>query len=231
MTTDTGTDISLRSAFDEVTFWSRQMGEHALFLHLGVHDQEMKDQGLELYNQWEQYRQKLSYGFSERQLDDVLVMLPVLKEYKVRVWDSTLTGWNGFIHPGFAEHVILELDHFQNKINGVEYLPEYEADFWNKINSDHASFVTALVDPSEREVVLTFDKEAQKTKHYRDESPDVATYMAISVAAAAELDAIMEKANQDVASKRVKSIIHPVLGDHVVREGKRSVEVLSKLII
>jgi hypothetical protein len=42
---------------DEIDFWSRQLSEHALFVHLGLLDLPLRTRAQELHEQWELYRQ------------------------------------------------------------------------------------------------------------------------------------------------------------------------------
>src|SRR5579872_7307085 len=46
-------------ALNEIEFWSHQLSEHALFLHLGLEEQSLKNRGNHLHNKFEAFRKKL----------------------------------------------------------------------------------------------------------------------------------------------------------------------------
>lgn len=48
-------------AIDEIYFWGRQIGEHALFLHLGIEEEKLKARAKEIHDHWMNYMQEQFY--------------------------------------------------------------------------------------------------------------------------------------------------------------------------
>jgi hypothetical protein len=216
--------IKGKDALDETAFWSRQLSEHALFLHLGMETEPFKKRGLEIHKKWEAFRDTLS----EKTLPKVLPLARELRAYKMAINKSLNEGkWVGWIFPSFVRHIIQELDFFVDKLNGVRYSPKDEVDFWNHINSDHAAFESHLLDPYERKLSAKANALSEKIATLPDSEEDM--FIKISLNAAAELDAFNKKGRSLAKANKLQSVIHPVLMDHVIREGERSKAKLKAL--
>ncbi len=220
----TSIKTSPEKARDEINFWSIQMSEHALLLHLGLEDPVLKQRGLELHEKWEKFIANLL----TEPLYNVLPLLEELRAYKLEVVQTLQSGlWIGWVFPSFARHVTRELDYFVDKLNDVRYSAKDEVKFWDKINSDHASFDSHLLDITERKLSLQADALSQKIKHSVRSELDM--FIKISLNAAKELDAFHRRTQRGILKNKIESIIHPVLIAHVIREGQRSLEMLSTL--
>jgi hypothetical protein len=215
------------TAADEIDFWARQMSEHALFFYLGFVDGPFKDEALALHKTLEKFRRE----FNKNQYDAELTnsLLPLLereRDFQIRVLKALDSGkWIGWIFPLFVNHTTLELDYFVDKLNDIKYSPQDEVLFWNRINSEHAAFASHLLDPSERELFLKADK--LSTEFDAIPKSEREMMIRLSLMKSKELDQFNKTARAE--GKQVKSVIHPVLLDHVIREGERSVKTLSAL--
>lgn len=214
-------------AANEIDFWARQMSEHALFAHLGLEDPSLKQAALETHQALEVFRSK--FNQNPRDIDHMNTLLPLLKaerEFQIGCLKTIESGkWIGWIFPLFLNHITLELDYLVDKLNGIKYTPQEEVMFWNRINSEHAAFAAHLLDPSERELFLKADK--MSVEFDRIPKSEKEMMIRLSLKASKELDAFNKTAQ--AAGKAVKSIIHPVLLAHVIREGERSIKTLTKL--
>ncbi|MBA2307296.1 DUF2935 domain-containing protein [Candidatus Dependentiae bacterium] len=216
--------ITLKDPLDEVSFWSQQLSEHALFLHLGIEDAALKKRGLEIHKKFENFRK----GMNEKNLDQVLPLTRELRAYKMDVVKQLNAGkWIGWIFPSFAKHITKELDYFVDKLNNVPYSPEDEAHFWNHINSDHAAFESHLFDPYERDLSQQANDLSEKINQLPDSEEDM--FIHLSLTAAEELDQFNKEGRKLSKANKLQSVIHPVLMDHVIREGERSKKILSEL--
>jgi hypothetical protein len=208
--------VSPEVAQDEIRFWSRQLSEHALFLHLGLEEPRLKKQGLALHKE------------NPEIAPDVLPLTKKLRAYKMNVLKTLNSGkWIGWIFPLFARHILVELDYFVDKLNGIPYSDRDEVIFWNMINGEHAGFASHLLDPSERELFTKADELFQKFEHIVKSEKDM--MLQISLRAAKQLNAYNKKAQQASEKNQVRSVIHPVLIAHVIREGQRSIKILNSL--
>lgn len=213
--------INKADAQKEIDFWSRQMSEHALFLHLGLEEAPLKERGMQIHNKFEAFRKKMNQA-------EILPLCKELRDYKIEVLSTLNSGkWIGWIFPQFARHIILELDYFVDKLNGIAYSDQDEVAFWNVINGEHAGFAAHLLDPSE----ITLFKKADKlmNKFAKIVRTEKEMLIQISLQSAQELDEYNKTAQSSIKANKVASVIHPVLIDHVVREGQRSIQTLNRL--
>lgn len=214
--------ISPEQAKDEVDFWARQMSEHALFLSLGLEVPELKQRGTELHKRWEEFRN----NYTSETIDEVFPLLDELKAFKTQVLQTLMAGdWIGWIYPRFAQHVLLELKYFVDKLNGRKMTDDQEAEFWNTINGDHAGFDSHLLDPTERALVEQADALSKRFQTIKSENE---MFIQISLYAAHELDQFHKTAKK-APKGAIKSIIHPALLEHVIREGERGIQTLTEL--
>jgi len=216
--------IANAMAQNEIAFWSRQLSEHALFLHLGLEDSgsTLKNRALALHKKFEGFRQG---GMNP---DAILPLCKELREFKEQVF-SRLNGgeWIGWIFPLFARHVLLELDYFVDKLNGIEYSDREEVVFWDVINCEHAGYAAHLLDPTERTLSRKGNRFSKKFSKLVRSEKDMMVRM--SLKSAQELDEYNKQAQAGIKTNTVKSVIHPVLIDHVIREGQRSIEALQRV--
>jgi len=214
------------TALQEISFWSRQLSEHALFFHLGLEDtgSVLKNRALALHKKFEGFRKDISPA-------TMAAILPLCKElraFKEEVFAKVNGGeWVGWLFPLFVRHVLLELDYFVDKLNGIEYSDREEVVFWDIINCEHAGFAAHLLDPTERDLSRKGNRFSKKfAKLVRSEKEMM---MRMSLQSAKELDEYNKQAQVGIKAKTVKSVIHPVLVDHVIREGQRSIETLQRV--
>ena len=213
----------------EIVFWSRQLSEHALFMHLGFVDKDLRDEAHDLHKRWEAFR-----ADGRESVEGFNVLAQDLKEYKMRVLDRMLAlttntdenpAWIGWLPATFVQHITRELNYSVAKVNGRTVTPEEEVNFWTLINSEHAIFAAQLLDPSERDLIqMAYDLAAQIEGGNTCES---CLFVQISLDGARELDAYNKKAKDLMNDNSLISNIHPVLLTHVIREGLRSIEALQ----
>ncbi|MBO7748000.1 DUF2935 domain-containing protein [Paenibacillus sp. MWE-103] len=148
-----------------------------------------------------------------------------------------LPGANNF--PLLVDHVSREANYFRNRLaelnNGrLEPLPDAIIDenvFFLKIMADHAKFIGHLLDPSERKLVdqarefsNDFDQllwQAQDLSSMRPQSqtkPLLSQFLDQNRVSVASLRDFKKTARDLIEACRIKSIIHPLLADHVYRE-------------
>lgn len=219
--------IALQDAVNEIQFWARQLSEHALFLHLGIEDKPLKKQGIIIHKKFEQFRKNIDPE-SMQSLTEILPLAKELRDYKIQVLSRLNDGeWIGWIFPTFARHIIMELDYFVDKLNGIQYTDHDEILFWNMINGEHAQFAAHLLDPSEQALFEQANNIAEKFANLPKNELEM--FRKISLQSAKELDKYNKAAQQRITTNTVKSVIHPVLIKHVIREGQRSIATLKNL--
>lgn len=208
-----------------VKMWGPQMAEHLLFMHLLLHEPVLKETALRTYNQWRDF---LLQGplLDEGRLFPLLDETRAIKEGILRRLEAG--EWLGATYPTFVKHVLRELVYFEEKLAGVQFSAADEVAFWNITNSEHASFASHLLDP----VHSDLHDEAESTSRKIGALPNTNDLASIVMAieAGADLDAWNKTREQEQLLGRLKSIIHPTLQSHVIREGEYGQAILRGLI-
>lgn len=207
---------------DDFAFWGNQATEHALFMHLGLEDPALKAEALRLYESM-----KAAYDAGPAGQEHFLFLLGRSMEFKQRVLARLLQGeWLGWLYPLFVDHILREEAYFLAKLQGM-LPPLEEAPTWLRFMREHAQFAAHLIDPTESAAIATAGQQAGQLARLEGGcavtcSPQL---LALSERQGRELDqffSTMKPANP-------KSIIHPALAAHVVREGRRFVDVMQRL--
>lgn len=157
-----------------------------------------------------------------------------------------LPGGNNF--PLLVDHTSREANYFRNRLQELntgmlEPVPDAIIDeniFFLRIMADHAKFIGHLLDPSERQLV----EQARNFSH----DFDTLLYQAIDLSGMRPqsqteplLDQFLDQnrvsvvalrdfkktARDLIEACRIKSIIHPLLADHVFREAERFLAIID----
>ncbi|WP_152393069.1 DUF2935 domain-containing protein [Paenibacillus guangzhouensis] len=151
-----------------------------------------------------------------------------------------LPGGNNF--PLLVDHVSREANYFRNRLSelnqgNLEPLPDAIIDenvFFLRIMADHAKFIGHLLDPSERQLVEQarnfshdFDTLLFQARDLESMRPQSQTYPLLDQfldenrVSVKSLRDFKKTARDLIDACRIKSIIHPLLADHVFREAER----------
>ncbi|GAA0349505.1 DUF2935 domain-containing protein [Bacillus horti] len=157
-----------------------------------------------------------------------------------------LPGANNF--PLLVDHVSREANYFRNRLmelnmGRMEPLPDAIIDenvFFLKIMADHAKFISHLLDPSERRLVEQanhfseeFDQllfQAQDLSSMRPQSqtvPLLDQFLDQNRVSVKSLRDFKKTARDLIDACKIKSIIHPLLADHVFREAEHFLVIID----
>jgi hypothetical protein len=157
-----------------------------------------------------------------------------------------LPGQNNF--PLLVDHVSREANYFRNRLEELnqgklEPLQDAIIDeniFFLKIMADHAKFIGHLLDPSERKLVdqarefsQDFDQllfQATDLSSMRPQSqtqPLLSQFLDQNRVSVKSLRDFKQTARDLIEQCKIKSIIHPLLADHVFREANRFLEIID----
>lgn len=157
-----------------------------------------------------------------------------------------LPGANNF--PLLVDHVSREANYFRNRLSelnagNLEPLPDAIIDenvFFLRIMADHAKFISHLLDPSERKLVeqasefsQDFDQllfQAKDLESMRPQSqtvPLLDQFLDQNRVSVKSLRDFKQTARDLIYACKVKSIIHPLLADHVFREADRFLHIID----
>jgi hypothetical protein len=106
--------------------------------------------------------------------------------------------------------------------------------FWNRIMAEHSKFIRGLLDPTEEELIMAadnfadeFDQLTQEAKQAIDRTIPISNVTEDSLNATREIRNFNTQGTQGLIECRIKSIIIPLLGDHVLRESNHYLRLLN----
>jgi hypothetical protein len=155
---------------------------------------------------------------------------------------------NGNNFPLLVDHISREAAYFAKRLKElnegkIKPLADAIIDenvFFLKIMADHSKFIGHLLDPSERKLVdqargfsEDFDKllyQAQDLDHMRPQSetkPLLGQFLDQNRVSVVSLRDFKKTARELIEECKIKSIIHPLLADHVFREANHFLQIID----
>ncbi len=146
-----------------------------------------------------------------------------------------------FNYPLLVIHIIREaklylqtLGRLQNKAEVNLEREAYEQEFfWNRQMAEHAKFIRGLLDPTEDNLIRLandfgneFDQLTAEAKAAMDKTAPLEEVTGESLKATQDLRNFKAQGTQGILSCQIKSIIIPLLGDHVLREANHYLRLL-----
>ncbi|MDQ0242881.1 hypothetical protein J2S09_000417 [Bacillus fengqiuensis] len=240
--------LFIERSLTENRFWLRIMKEHALFLGDGFNrkDTQLIQQTDRFYHFFEQQEKKahqvpknaaLVRKLNEESIELVHGFRNFKRNLLILIINCKVSGFN---FPLLVDHIAREAEYFMRtlkKFNKGVLDPIQDAIinenvFWLKIMMEHSRFIASLLDQSERNLVNTARKFGDDFEILLNQARDVEsmlyrkqpTYPIIgkmnkdSESAATELRAFKKAGLDLIRSCQIRSVINPLLADHVVRE-------------
>lgn len=176
-----------------------------------------------------------------RQLNtQTIPLLEGLIEFKTRVLNDVLTC-NMFTmnYPLLIDHILREANMYRSQLAALES-GEYPYNdvkdtelFWDQIMMEHALFIRGLLDPTEGELINTSNNFAHE---YADllEMARNATDATMEQITGETLEETLryqgfkEAGTSGISECKIRSIILPLLGDHVLREANHFIRLLNQ---
>lgn len=139
-------------------------------------------------------------------------------------------------YPLLITHIMNEAKMYFTLLNKVETrqflskkeLLEQEI-FWNNIMKEHAEFIRGLLDPSEEGLIFTankFKEEYQRILKNYNNNPDYLTNASLNETI--DFRNFKVIGEEGILNCKIKSIIIPLLADHVVREANHFIRILNQ---
>lgn len=141
------------------------------------------------------------------------------------------------MYPHMIQHLIREANLYLEILDCLQdkKLPSYtickELDFWNHIMKDHAEFIDGLLDPEEKalkEVAENFATSFEKLVGECVEENEK-EILDKSFKSTKQISDFKKDATIGLIECKIKSIIPPLLGDHVLRESYHYIRLLKIL--
>lgn len=164
-------------------------------------------------------------------------------KYKTQLLNQVL-GCSIFTgnYPLLIDHILREAKHYLGKIENLQNMnmkitPKEvieEEIFWNNIMAEHSKFIRGLLDPTEEELQNIANMFANKfdelTEIAKRADQNVYELAGVTSQAISEVGKIIDfktKGTEGLLNCKVKSIILPLLADHVLREANHYFELLK----
>lgn len=143
-------------------------------------------------------------------------------------------------YPLLIEHIIREAKLYQKYIMNLE---EGNADaqdnmrdielFWNQIMMEHALFIRGLLDPTENELIMTANDFAMDYAELLAEAMNVTDMTIDSVTDKTLVETMKYRdfkmaGTMGIADCKIRSLILPLLADHVLREANHYIRLLEQ---
>lgn len=206
------------SEMNEITFWSRQMAEHGLFVSIELQAGKqvldslglgsLINDGLSIYDFWmDLFNRDMKGEYIDQQVyrDGVIIS----KNYLKTVLEVANKVWIGYSLPSELEHYLDETNYYEKIINGEMITQKELEDFWLDALKDHAALFAHLLDPKED---LAID-DAYLFKQLFAKMP-ANLYRAVN-----DFNSFTLTLREEQSIGKLRSIIPPRLALHIYREG------------
>ncbi len=173
-----------------------------------------------------------------------IMLTNALIQFKARILNDVLACKLFTVnYPLLIDHIMREARFFimmitriQNRqsIGTAEDLQEQEV-FWNRIMAEHSKFIRGLLDPTENDLINQanafgneFDELTKKSAEAAEQTALLAGVTQESLKAVNELRGFKAAGTKGMLECKVKSIMVPLLGDHVLREANHFMRILQR---
>lgn len=179
------------------------------------------------------------YSLNER----AIKLVSSLVEFKATILNNVLSCQMFTMnYPLLIDHIMREarlyvtlLERLQRRdvINMETEALEQES-FWNQIMAEHAKFIRGLLDPSEEDLFNIasnfgnkFDELTKESLQAMDKTISLSQLTNESLTETMKIRDFKAQGTQGLLECNIKSIIIPLLGDHVLREANHFLRLLS----
>lgn len=146
-------------------------------------------------------------------------------------------------YPLLIDHILREARLYLRMIQRLQNREEidvskeaYEQEvFWNRIMAEHSKFIRGLLDPSEEELFnlsdafgKEFDQLTKEAKQAMDQALPIGEVTEDSLEATIKIRDFNTQGTEGLLACKIKSIIIPLLGDHVLRESNHYLRLLKE---
>lgn len=172
--------------------------------------------------------------------DTSITLLNGLIDFKEKILNNVLScGLFTANYPLLLEHIIREAKLYRQyaimlqrgeKINNQD-IKQVEL-FWNQIMMEHALFIRGLLDPTENDLIITADNFAKDYEKLIEEAKNTTNETIKSVTDKTLLETkkyieFKTAGTKGIKECEIRSIILPLLADHVLREANHYLRILK----
>jgi Domain of unknown function (DUF2935) len=223
----------------ENLFWTDIMAEHAKFFAMLMPGAELAAQRSRVEEfqaqfgaQFEKVRDGRVSADNYRAFNESTVeIVKPFVDFKHEMRKAQESGQlKSLVWPLFFEHTAREAERFGKRLEqisggNVEIERDEAVKFWTRIMGEHADFIAHLLDPQEAALI----EKALETSDAFDQLHDSPPPSEQPVEAAVqEIIDFKTAAVKGIETGEIKSIIHPLLADHVRREAVKCADELKR---
>lgn len=166
-----------------------------------------------------------------------------LIEYKTRLLSDVLSCKIFTVnYPLLIDHILREAKLYFTLVRRLQKREDidlekeaYEQEvFWNRIMAEHSKFVRGLLDPTEDQLINTannfgrqFDDLTREAREAMNQSISISEVTEDSYKATVAIKNFKTQGTQGLLECKIKSIILPLLGDHILREANHYLRLLK----
>ncbi len=171
----------------------------------------------------------------------VIPLLNGLIGFKIRVLNSVLSCQMFTVnYPLLIEHILREANLYRAHLMALEInrnpndnIKETEL-FWDQIMMEHALFIRGLLDPTENELIQTVDSFSKDYANLIQQANQANDMIIHSVTQDTLQETLKyrdfkEAGTKGIAECKIRSIILPLLADHVLREANHYIRLLKQI--
>ncbi|MBS5985013.1 DUF2935 domain-containing protein [Clostridium sp.] len=168
-------------------------------------------------------------------------LLDGLIEFKIKILSDVLCCELFTLnYPMFNEHLIEEAKTYRAYIKELENNKDIEKSdirktelFLDEIMMEHALFIRGLLDPSENELIVKSNKFANEFEKLIKRAESITDDTKLSVtddtlSQTIKLRDFKKDGTKGILECKIRSIILPLLSDHVIREANHYIRILKK---
>lgn len=202
-------------------------------------NKEITHRTMGLNGGWRKYVDGIRMYRQVRQINQMaLKLLDGLISFKENILNNVLCcEMFTMNYPLLIEHILREAKLYREYIQMLEKngnlpaksMKEVEC-FWNQIMMEHAMFIRGLLDPSEEELFRTadefakdYDKLLEKCRCAQEQ-----TFCMESLEQTLKLRDFKMAGTQGIQECKIRSVILPLLADHVLREANHYIRLLRE---
>lgn len=145
-------------------------------------------------------------------------------------------------YPLLIDHILREAKHYQEAIvklnNDSNFIDQrellQEEVFWNRIMAEHSKFIRGLLDPTEEQLIEIsntfankFDELTKAAKAAEQSTYQLAGLTNQTLEETKKIKEFKTQGTEGLLTCKIKSIIVPLLADHVLRESNHYLKILK----
>jgi hypothetical protein len=171
-------------------------------------------------------------------------LITLLIEFKAHILTNVLACEMFTVnYPLLIDHIMREARLYLNMVTRLQSKEEINIEkeiygqelFWNKIMAEHSKFIRGLLDPTENDLINLannfaneFDELTLEVIEAIDKSLPIDKVTAESLQATEKIRNFNAQGTQGLLDCKIRSILLPLLGDHVLRESNHFIRLLKR---